>query len=64
MKNFVKLVAEREFNKIGAGREGEEFVAGFEDGGGHKLRNTGNLLELRAAPTESHKELNSTNNLK
>lgn len=42
MENFVKLVAERKFNKIGAGEEGEEFVAGFEDGGGHKLRHTGN----------------------
>lgn len=64
LKNFVKLVAEREFNKIGTGGEEEEFVASFEDGGGPKLRNTGNLLALRAAPADSHKELNSTNNLK
>lgn len=33
--SFVKLVAEKEVSKIGAHGE---FIAGFEDGGGHQQR--------------------------
>lgn len=46
-RDLSKLVTEMEVCEIGAHRG---FVAGFEEGGGHKLRNTGSLLELRVVP--------------